>query len=84
MFAVAWIDEAFEEMARFVRENPARKIAFAGALAVITDRLSRNPAAEGESRADDTRVMHVRPFTVYFTVDEEEQVALIGRVILVD
>lgn len=81
MFALVWMDEAFEDMDQIVRENPGRTAELALALRDLTTRLASNPGNVGESRdEDDVRVMFTGPLTVFFRVDEEDKVVEIGRI----
>lgn len=49
------------------------------AIAEIDRRLSRDPANEGESRADYERILVVAPVSVVFEVHEDERVVLVLR-----
>lgn len=75
-----WTPEAFEQMDQIVRLNPARKDELAEALRELSARLRAHGSTAGESRGGRLRVYVTGPLTVYYTVDEDAQIAEVIRV----
>jgi plasmid stabilization system protein ParE len=80
MYLVAWSDQAFEQMSRIIRENPARKDELTSALQELAVRLRLNANSTGESRGGFYRVVLVEPLTVFYRLDEESDAVEVIRV----
>jgi plasmid stabilization system protein ParE len=80
MYLVAWSDQAFEQMSRIIRENPARKDELTSALQELAVRLRLNANSTGESRGGFYRVVLVDPLTVFYRLDEESDAVEVIRV----
>ena len=81
MYLVAWSDQAFEQMARIIRENPAaRRDELISALQEIATRLRLDANTTGESRGRYFRVVLVDPLTVFYRLDEESDAVEVIRV----
>lgn len=80
MYLVAWSDQAFEQMSRIIRENPARKDELTSALQELATRLRLDANTTGESRDRYYRVLLVEPLTVYYRLDEESDAVEVIRV----
>ena len=83
MYLIVWSATAFDEMQGYITRHPTRRAAMAAALRSVTDRLAVRPNDEGESREEGIRVIHTRPLTVYFRVDEPARTVEVARVVLV-
>ena len=80
MYLVAWSDQAFEQMSRIIRENPARKDELTSALQELATRLRLDANTTGESRDRYYRVLLVEPLTVFYRLDEESDAVEVIRV----
>ena len=80
MYLVAWSDQAFEQMARIIRENPARRDELISALQEIATRLRLDANTTGESRGRYFRVVLADPLTVFYRLDEESDAVEVIRV----
>jgi hypothetical protein len=80
MFIVLWTHEAFEQMARIIGDNPARRDELASALQELAVRLRLDANTTGESRSQKLRVTFAGPLTVYYRVDEESGAVDVIRV----
>lgn len=80
MYLVAWSDEAFEQMSRIVRDNPARKDELASALQELAVRLRLDANTTGESRGRFYRVVLIGPLTVFYRLEEESDAVEVIRV----
>ena len=69
MFLITCSAIAFDQIARFSAMFPKRKRDLVRALKEVRDLLSRDPLGCSESRQNRDRVCIVRPLTVYFSVD---------------
>jgi ParE toxin of type II toxin-antitoxin system, parDE len=81
MFQVEWDQDALDELATlWTKANPDERQALTAASHTIDQRLKTDPRSEGESRAEDRRVMFVPPLVVIFQIEDDSQTALVLHV----
>ena len=69
MWTVDWLQSALDELADLWNQaDAASRQHITSACNEIDQRLKRNPNSEGESRADDRRILFVYPLAVLYRV----------------
>jgi hypothetical protein len=79
IFTVVWSNPCQQDLAALWIAGPDRN-AITAAVAAIDARLRRDPANQGESRAEKRRVLFERPLGVTFEVNEDDRLVTIQAV----